>query len=192
MSTTTWTIDPAHTDIGFSVKHLMFTTVRGRFADVEGEIVVDDDNPEDSTVEVVIRAASIDTRQADRDTHLRSADFFDVENHEALTFRSRRVDGGFAEPGDAFRVVGDLTIRGTTKEVVLDARFEGLGGDPWGGNRTGFHAETTIDRRDFGLTWNQALETGGVVVGHAVRISLDIQAVEQVAADREAEGVAAD
>lgn len=187
MKTKTWTLDPTHTDVGFSVKHMMFTTVRGRFTDVEGRIVLDTEHPERSTVDVEIRAASIDTRVADRDEHLRSPDFFDVESHPSLTFRSRRVQGSFAEPGDPFRVVGDLTIRGTTREVALAARFEGYGQDPWGGNRIGFHAEATLDRRDFGLTWNQALEAGGVLVGHDIRITLDVQALEEVAEEAEAE-----
>jgi polyisoprenoid-binding protein YceI len=180
MNATRWTLDPVHTRVAFSVKHMMFTTVRGRFAEVQGAVQLDDAAPERSSVVVDIDAASIDTRAGDRDTHLRSGDFLDVENHPKLTFRSRRVQGAFASPGDRFRVVGDLTIRGVTREVTLEARFEGTGIDPWGATRAGFHAETTIDRREFGLTWNQALETGGVLVGHDVRIDLEVQAVKQV------------
>ncbi len=177
MSTTTWNLDATHTEVGFSVKHMMFTTVRGRFEALEGTVTLDKDNPEGSSVEVTIDAASLDTGVADRDGHLRSGDFFDVENYPTLTFRSRKVEGAFSNPGDSFRVTGDLTIRGETREVTLDATFEGTGTDPWGGTRSGFSAETRIDRRDFGLTWNQALETGGVLVGHEIKIGLNVQAV---------------
>lgn len=179
MSTTTWTLDPAHSQIEFAVKHMMFTTVRGRFTDVSGSIAFDPSEPGAGSVQVEMQAASIDTQVEDRDKHLRSADFLDVENHPTLTFSSRRLDGSPSEPGDEFQVVGDLTIRGVTREVVLDARFEGTGTDPWGGTRAGFSAETAIDRRDFGLTWNQALETGGVLVGHQVKIQLQVQAVQE-------------
>ncbi len=176
---TVWSLDPAHTTVGFSVKHMMFTTVRGRFTDVEGTIHVDEENPDASSAEVTIEAGSIDTRVGDRDKHLRSADFLDVENHPEITFRSKRVEGAAKDAGDEFQVVGDLTIRGTTKEVTLDAVYEGTGQDPWGGTRAGFSASTEIDRRDFGLTWNQALETGGVLVANKVRIELEVQAVKQ-------------
>ena len=121
MATTTWQIDPNHSAVEFAVKHMMFTTVRGRFKDVKGTIEVDEQNPDRSVVNVEIAAASIDTGSADRDTHLRSADFLDVENHPTLTFRSKRVEGAMQKEGDSFRVVGDLTIRGTTMEVTLDA-----------------------------------------------------------------------
>jgi polyisoprenoid-binding protein YceI len=176
--TTTWTIDPAHTAVGFAVKHMMFTTVRGRFADVKGTIEVDQRNPGRSTVNVEIAAASIDTGVADRNAHLRSADFLDVEKHPALTFRSKRVEGALANDGDRFTIVGDLAIRGTTKEVTLDAVYEGSGRDPWGGTRAGARATAKIDRRDWGLTWNQALETGGILVGNEVRIEIELQIVK--------------
>jgi polyisoprenoid-binding protein YceI len=176
-ATTTWKIDPAHSAVEFAVKHMMFTTVRGRFKDVKGTITVDEQDPSRSVVDVTIASASLDTGSPDRDAHLRSADFLDVENHPALTFRSRRVEGATAKEGDRFRVVGDLTIRGTTLEVTLDAVFEGTGTDPWGGTRAGVRATTTIDRRDWGLKWNQALETGGILVANEVRIELEIQAV---------------
>jgi polyisoprenoid-binding protein YceI len=180
MSATFWKLDPAHSQVEFSVKHMMFTKVRGRFADVDGTIHLDVENPSASTVEVDIDAASIDTRVQDRDTHLRSGDFLDVENHPKLTFRSKRIEGStVAEPGASFKVIGDLTIRGVTKEVTLDARFEGTGTDPWGATRAGFSASTRLDRRDFELTWNQALETGGVLVGHDVKIELQVQAVQE-------------
>jgi polyisoprenoid-binding protein YceI len=172
-----WKIDPAHTLVEFEARHMMLTKVRGRFSDVSGTIVVDEEQPENSRVEVTMDARSIDTRSADRDAHLRSEDFLDVERYPAVTFRSTRVKGAHDEPGDAFRVVGDLTIRDQTREVVLDCRFEGHGTDPWGGERAGFNARTKIDRRDWGLTWNQALETGGILVGNEIRIELEVQVV---------------
>jgi len=176
---TRWRLDPAHTQVEFKAKHMMITTVRGRFGDVSGEVVVDEENPENSQVEVEIDARSIDTRASDRDTHLRSEDFLDVERHPKITFRSKRVEGAHAEAGDEFKVVGDLTIRGETKEVTLHARYEGQGGDPWGGTRAGFSATTKIDRREWGLTWNQALETGGILVSNDLTIELQVQAVRE-------------
>lgn len=175
----TWSIDPDHTQVEVAVKHMMITTVRGRFPDVRGTITVDEEDPGSSGVEVTIDAAGIDTRNEDRDAHLRSEDFLDVEEHPEITFRSTRIEGAHDEPGEPFRVVGDLTIRGETREVVLDATYEGTGEDPWGGTRVGFSASTEIDRRDFGLRWNQALETGGVLVANTVKIELEVQAVRQ-------------
>ena len=172
---TTWTIDPAHTDVSFSVKHLMISTVRGRFADVKGTITLDGTDVTDSRVEAEIAAASIDTRQEQRDAHLRSADFFEVEKYPTIAFRSRRIE---RIKGDRYRIVGDLTIRDVTREVVLEGTDEGRGRDPWGGERLAFSATTSIDRREFGLTWNQALETGGVLVSNEIKISLDVQAVK--------------
>lgn len=179
MARTTWKLDPAHTSVEFAVKHMMFTTVRGRFTDVEGTITVDEDDPSSSSVEVEIGAASIDTGVEDRDNHLRSGDFLDVENHPKITFRSTRVEGAALEPGGTFRVAGDLEIRGGTHEVTLETMYEGQGQDPWGGTRAGFGAATTVDRRDWGLKWNQALETGGILVGNEVKIELEAQAVKQ-------------
>jgi len=184
--TMTWQIDPTHSSVEFAVKHMMFTTVRGRFKTLSGEIHIDEEHPDRSSVEVEIDAASLDTGVEDRDTHLRSADFFDVETHPTITFHSRRVEGAHAEQGDRFRVTGDLTIRGKTIETTLDVTFEGRGKGPGGEERAGFSATTEIDRRDFGLMWNQALETGGILVGNTVRIELDIQAVRQEAAGRKA------
>ena len=176
---TTWKIDPAHTLVEFSAKHMKITTVKGRFTGVEGTLVTDADDPDGSSVEVKIDADSIDTGSADRDKHLRSADFLDVENHPEITFKSRSVKGAHAEEGDKFKVVGDLTIRGNTREVELDAEYHGHGGDPWGGERASFSAKTKIDRRDWGLTWNQALETGGILVSNEIKINLEVQAVLQ-------------
>ena len=178
--TTRWEIDPVHTTVEFSVKHMMFTTVRGRFKGVKGTIEVDEKNPDHSSVNVEIDAVSIDTGAADRDAHLRSADFLDVENHPKITFRSKRVEGAANREGDEFRVLGDLDIRGKTIEVALDVTYTGRGKDPWGGERAGANATTDIDRREWGLQWNQALETGGVLVGNKVKIEIDVQAVKQV------------
>jgi polyisoprenoid-binding protein YceI len=172
---TTWNIDPAHTDVGFSVKHLMISTVRGRFGDVRGTIILNGPDLTRASVEAEIAAASIDTRTEQRDAHLRSADFFEVEKYPAITFRSRLVE---RIKGDRYRIVGDLTIRDITREVVLEGTDEGRGKDPWGGDRLAFSATATIDRREFGLTWNQALETGGVLVSNEIKISLDVQAVK--------------
>jgi polyisoprenoid-binding protein YceI len=178
-ASTTWQLDPAHTHVEFSVKHLMIARVKGRFAGVTGTVALGGD-PADSTVDVVIDAASIDTREAKRDAHLRSADFFDVERFPTIAFRSREVRPTGA--GD-FSVVGDLTIRDVTRDVTLEVTDEGRGTDPWGGERAGFSATAEIDRRDFGLTWNQALEAGGVLVGNEIRISLEVELVKQASAD---------
>jgi polyisoprenoid-binding protein YceI len=182
-SRSTWAIDPAHTLVEFSARHMMITRVRGRFSGVEGQLVIDQEHPEASEVEVRIAASSIDTRSGDRDAHLRSEDFLHVDEHPEITFRSKRIEGAHRETGDTFRVVGDLTIRGETREVVLDATVEGTGQDPWGGRRAGFSATAEVDRRDFGLTWNQALETGGVLVSNSIAIDLQVQVVEQNADD---------
>lgn len=178
-SVSTWTLDPVHSQVGFNVKHMMITRVRGRFTEVEGMLELDEENPAASSVDVEIDASSIDTRAEDRDTHLRSDDFLGAETHPRITFRSERVEGLTLEPGSEFRVSGDLTIRGVTQEVTLDAVYEGTGQDPWGGERVSFSATTTIDRRDYGLEWNQALETGGFLVGNQVRIELEAQGVRE-------------
>ncbi|HVT03749.1 MAG TPA: YceI family protein [Thermoanaerobaculia bacterium] len=172
---TAWKLDPSHTSVEFSAKHIMITTVRGRIADVEGTIYTDEGNPGNSSVEAVLKGESLDTRSLQRDEHLRSADFLDVEKYPTITFRSTRVEGSKEE----FKVIGDLTIRGTTKEITLAVTFEGSGKDPWGGERIGFTATGKIDRREFGLTWNQALETGGVVVSNEIKISIEAQATKQ-------------
>jgi polyisoprenoid-binding protein YceI len=176
-SGTAWRIDPSHSHVEFSVKHLMIARVKGRFAGVAGTVRLEP-GLAGSSVEVVIDASSIDTRDQRRDAHLRSADFFDVETFPELTFRSRQVTP--LGTGD-FRVVGDLTIRDVTRAVTLEVADEGRSGDPWGGERAGFSATTMLDRRDFGLTWNQALETGGVLVGNEIEVSLDIELVKETA-----------
>ncbi|HEY2064642.1 MAG TPA: YceI family protein [Gemmatimonadaceae bacterium] len=176
-SVTTWTLDPTHTSIEFSAKHMMITTVKGRFGGASGTIAIDEAHPERSTAEIEIHTPTIDTRAEQRDQHLRSADFLDVENYPTLTFRSRRIEGAKATQGTRFRVTGDLTIRGVTREVTLDTTYEGRGRDPWGGERVSFSATTRIDRRDFGLTWNAALEAGGVLVSNEIRIDIEAQAI---------------
>jgi polyisoprenoid-binding protein YceI len=177
-STSTWQIDAAHSAVEFAVKHMMFTTVRGRFKEFKGTIEVDEQNPDRSVVNVEIAAASIDTGVADRDAHLRSADFLDVENHPTITFRSKRIDGAAKKEGDAFKIVGDLTIRGKSLEVTLDSVYLGTGKDPWGNVKSGAEATGRIDRREFGLTWNQALETGGILVANDIRIEVQVQGVK--------------
>jgi polyisoprenoid-binding protein YceI len=172
---TTWKIDPAHSNVQFAVKHLMISTVKGLFTDVEGEIVIVDGDPSKSSVSATLKAASIDTRTGQRDDHLRSADFLDAANFPEITFRSTRISGDESE----FEVVGNLTIRGVTRVVTLDVTNEGAGKDPWGGERIAFSATTKLDRRDFGLTWNQAIEAGGVLVGNDVKVSIDVEAVKQ-------------
>lgn len=172
---TTWRIDPAHTHVEFAVKHMMIATVKGRFAEVSGTVRLSDDDRGLSSAEVDIEAASLDTREPDRDTHLRSADFLEAETFPKITFRSSRVE---AVDDTRLRVAGDLTIHGITREVTLDVTDEGRGKDPWGGERAGFSAVTRIDRRDFDLRWNQALERGGILVGNEVRISLEVEAVK--------------
>jgi polyisoprenoid-binding protein YceI len=173
---TTWTIDPVHSSVEFAVRHLMITTVKGRFTDVQGTVVVDDEDPGTSSAEIVIQAASIDTREPQRDAHLKSADFFEVDAFPTLTFRSRAVHNWTKE---AFTLVGDLTIHGVTRGVTLDVTTEGRAKDPWGGERAGFTATGRIKRSDFGLTWNQLLEAGGLAVSDEVRIALDVQLVQK-------------
>lgn len=176
--TSTWHMDPAHSSIEFSVKHMMMTTVRGRFKEASATLTGSEEHPDQGRVEVTLEASSIDTGAAERDAHLRSADFLDAENHSKLTFRSRRVDGSFASEGDEFRLIGDLTIRGTTMEITLDCIYEGRGKDPWGKERVGFSAKGDIDRREWGLKWNQAIETGGILVANKVRVEAEVQFVK--------------
>ena len=171
----TYAIDPSHSEVGFSVRHLMVSKVRGRFSDVTGSVVVGDD-PLASSVEVAIGTASIDTRDEKRDAHLRSSDFFHVERYPTMTYRSTKVVP--AGPG-RWLVEGHLTLNGVTRPVPLSVTFEGAAADPWGGVRAGFSARGELDREDFGLNWNQALEAGGVVVGKKVSIEIEVEAVRQ-------------
>lgn len=173
-----WKIDPAHSAIAFSVRHMVVSKTRGRFTRWNGELRFDPENPALSSVQVDIDPASIDTADKDRDAHLRSPDFFDVEKFPTASFRSTRVeDAG----GDRYRVAGDLTVHGVTRPVVLEVTYEGSGKDPWGGERAGFTATASIDRKQFGLEWNKALETGGLLVGEKVDLTLEIEAVKQAA-----------
>ena len=168
-----WTLDASHTSVEFSVKHMMISTVKGRLAEVEGTVTVPGDTPASSSVKVSIKAASIDTRTEQRDQHLRSADFLDVEQFPTITFESTKIDG----TKQAFSLAGNLTIRGVTRPITLDVTFEGQGKDPWGGTRMGFSATGAFDRRDFGLVWNQALEAGGVLVSNEIKLHIDAQVV---------------
>jgi polyisoprenoid-binding protein YceI len=168
-----YALDPAHTTIEFVVRHLMITKVRGRFTAFDGQIELAPDSDLPRAITATIDAGSIDTREEQRDAHLRSADFFEVEKYPHLTFESTRVEG---TPED-LAIYGKLTIRGITRDVKLTGSFEGRVTDPWGGKRVGYAAHTTINRKDFGLAWNAALETGGVVVGDEVRIELNVEAV---------------
>ncbi|HUX88577.1 MAG TPA: YceI family protein [Chloroflexota bacterium] len=173
----TYKIDAAHTVVEFAVKHMMFSTVKGSFSKVNGQIEFDPEHPERSSVVAEAEAASVTTRDEGRDGHVRSADFFDVENHPTISFRSTKVQS--KGRGEEAKVMGDLTIHGVTKEVAFDAEFLGEGPDPWGGSRVGFNATTTINRKDFGLQWNVPLEKGGFLVGDSVKITLDVEAVKQ-------------
>lgn len=167
-------IDLDHSAVEFVVRHLGLSKVRGRFNAFEGTVTIDEEL-ERSSAQVTIQAASIDTRAEDRDAHLRSADFLDVEKHPTLEFRST----GVRREGGRWFVDGELTVAGQTRPVTLDVEFEGAAKDPWGNTRIAFSAETTVNREDFGLTWNQALETGGWLVGRDVKIELSVQTVKQ-------------
>jgi polyisoprenoid-binding protein YceI len=171
----TFAIDKTHSEVVFQVRHLV-TRVRGRFTDFDGQIQLDAANPANGSVTLTIKAPSIDTSTADRDTHLRSGDFFDVEQFPTLTFASTRVT---KKSDEQFEVTGTLTIRGVAREVTLPVTFLGAAKDPWGNERVGFETDVTINRKDFGLTWNAALETGGFLVGDEVKISASVQAIAQ-------------
>jgi polyisoprenoid-binding protein YceI len=176
---TTWTLDPMHVEIGFAIRHLMISTVRGRFGAASGVVVFDEADRANSKIDVTIDVSSIDTRQEMRDNHLRSADFFDVAKYPAMHFVGKRIEGDVTKK---FRVVGDLTIRDVTREVTLDVANEGMTTDPWGNQRVGLSATAKINRSDFNLTWNQALEAGGVVVGEEVKLSIDAELIRQASA----------
>lgn len=171
-----WKIDPAHSQIQFAVRHMMISTVRGEFHDFSGTIDFDEDNPEETTVHVEIDAASIDTRTEDRDNHLRSPDFLNVEEYPTITFESTRVE---LIDEDSARLIGDLTIRGETQTVELDVEYQGMAKSPWGQVSAGFSATTRFNRKDWGLSWNQALETGGVLVGDEVKVNIEVELIKQ-------------
>ena len=172
-ATRTYKIDKAHSEATFQVRYLL-TKVRGRFSDFDGTIQFDEANPEKSTIDVTIQAASIDTNEADRDKHLRSADFFAVEEFNTITFKSKRITKRNA---DTYDMVGDLTMHGVTKEMTLPVTHLGAGKDPWGRDKIGFETEVTLNRKDFGLSWNTALEAGGFLIGDDVKVSVSVQGV---------------
>jgi polyisoprenoid-binding protein YceI len=174
MSIRTWNIDTTHSTIGFTVRHLVITKVHGQFATWSGALRIDDADLSRSSVEVEVDLASVDTKEAKRDAHLRSADFFDVDSFPKMTFVSKRI---VADANEVKEVIGDLTIRGTTREVTLLVEEQGRAKDPWGGERAAFSARTRINRADYGLTWNMALEAGGLLVGDKIDIHLDLEAV---------------
>lgn len=171
----TWEYDATHSEVGFAVKHMMFTTVRGTFSNVQATIEIDPARLDDARVRGEIDVASLSTNNADRDAHLRSADFFDVESHPKMVFESTKIE----RQGSQLTIVGDLTIRGTTKPITLRGSFEGPAKDPWGNSRLGFSLKGELEREQFGLTWNQALESGGVLVGKKVTLNLEVQVVQK-------------
>ena len=173
---TTWSIDPAHTGVEFAVRHMMISTVKGHFNEVGGTLALAGDDLAGGRVTVDVGIASVDTREPDRDAHLRSADFFDAERFPRMTFRSRSVE---RLDGENLRVTGDLTIKDVTRELILEAELQGRGKDPWGNERIGFTARGKLKRSDFGLTWNQVLETGGVLVGDDVKIGIEVEFIKQ-------------
>lgn len=171
---TTWQVDPVHSHVEFAVRHLMISTVKGRFAAVAGTLTGDERDPEAASIELTIPAASIDTREPQREAHLRSADFFEADTYRDIRFRSRRIA---PDRSGAFLVTGDLTIRDVTRPVTVTVHPGGRARDLQGVERVGYSATTRINRKDFGLNWNQLLETGGVLVGDEVAISVDLQLV---------------
>ena len=171
-----WQMDKAHTEIQFAIRHMMISNVRGRFEDFSGTFEVDEADPTQSKIEVVIQAASINTKESQRDDHLRSADFLDIEQYPTITFKSTSIEKIDDQHG---RMVGDLTIKNITKEVVLDVEYAGQIKSPYGVISAGFTATTKINRKDWGLTWNVALETGGILVGEEVRINIELELMKQ-------------
>ncbi len=178
MATNRWDLDVGHSAIHFWVRHMVISKVHGRFARWSGTIDLDEQDLSRSAVDVRIDAASIDTQVSERDAHLRSKDFLDVAAHPEIAFRSKRIE----KAGAGWRVVGDLALHGVVREVTLEAEYAGTAKDPWGNRRAGFTARTALDRKDFGLVWNAALETGGVLVGDKVEIAIEVEAVAKAAA----------
>jgi polyisoprenoid-binding protein YceI len=173
-ASTIWQIDPSHSLVEFSVRHMMVSTVKGRFTSVSGTIVANEDNHTLSSANITIDASSITTADPNRDTHLRSADFLDVERFPTITFVSRRIEGA----RDDFKLTGDLTLHGVTREVSLDVTFNGEGKNPYGKTVAGFSAEAKLNRKEWGLNWNVALEAGGVLVSDQMKVAIEIQAVK--------------
>lgn len=175
MANTTWSLDPAHSELQFKVKHLMITTVTGSFTSLTGSVVSESDNFENATVEFEAATSSVDTSNTDRDNHLKSADFFDAEKYPKITFKSTAL----TKDGDDYTLTGDLTIKDVTKSVQIEVEFGGIATDPWGNTKAGFTINTKIKRTEFGLTWNAALETGGVMVSEDAKILGELQFVKQ-------------
>ena len=173
--TGTYEIDPTHSRVGFAAKHAMVTTVRGQFTDYTADVFLDEENPANSRVRLEIKAASVESGNADRDKHLRSGDFFDIEAHPTLVFESTKVD----KDGDVYTLIGDLTINGVTNPVAVDWEVTGATTDPWGNFRAGIEGKATVNRRDWGLQWNIGLDKGGVLVGEKVKLEFDISAVKR-------------
>jgi polyisoprenoid-binding protein YceI len=171
-----WEIDPAHSQATFAVKHMMISTVKGHFNVISGHLHIDEQNPANSWVDAQVDASSIDTRDERRDGHLRSPDFFDAEKYPTINFKSTKVEH---IEGNEYRVLGDLTMHGVTRPVAFNAEYAGQGQDPWGGQRAGLSATAKINRKDWGLTYNTALEAGGVMVGEEVKIEIDLEAVNK-------------
>lgn len=171
----TWNLDLSHSSVEFAVKHMVISSTKGRFANYEVDANVDEQNLANSSATVRIDAASVDSRDEKRDAHLRSADFFDAENHPYITFTTKRLE---PKGGDDYKLIGDLTIRGITKEVSLDGEVTGPVKDPWGGTRFGISAQGKVNRKDFGLTWNGVLEAGGLLVGDDVKLSIETELVK--------------
>ncbi|NGO77082.1 YceI family protein [Streptomyces sp. YC504] len=171
-----YTIDPAHTSLGFTARHAMVTNVKGAFLDFEGTLHLDGNDPSQSTASIDVKMESIETGQGDRDGHLKSADFFDVEKYPAMTFRSTSAE---ALGGEDYRITGDLTIKDVTKPISIDLEFNGAAKDPFGNERVGFEGKADLLRSEWGLTWNAALETGGVLVSDKIKLTFDISAIRQ-------------
>jgi polyisoprenoid-binding protein YceI len=171
-TTAAWQIDPAHTDVEFAIRHLMVSNVKGHFGDVTGTVELNPADPRAPRITASIPVATIDTRSAQRDTHLRSGDFFAVDAYPTIEFEGGRITG---DPLGEFTLSGRITIKGVTRDILLDVTTEGRGQDPWGNDRIGYSATTKLDRKDFGLTWNQILEAGGVAVGDTVKITINTE-----------------
>lgn len=167
-----WKVDKAHSSVGFSVRHLVVSKIRGNFGDFTGMMNFDGKNLEAGSVEFTVQTTSVDTDNEDRDKHLRTDDFFNVEKFPVMVFKSKKIVKG---DGDSFKLIGDLTIRDVTREVAFEVEFNGVVTDPWGGTRAGFSAETTINRKDFNIKWNQTLDGGGLVVGEDVKIIVEVE-----------------
>jgi polyisoprenoid-binding protein YceI len=178
-----WEIDPAHSLATFTVKHMMFTTVRGQFKVLSGHVHIDEQNPNNSWVDAQVDASSVDTRDERRDGHLKSPDFFDVQNNPTLTFKSNKVEH---VGGNEYKVYGDLTMRGVSKPVVFNAEYNGQGKSPYGIQVAGLSAKTKVNRKEWGLNWNQALESGGVLVSDQVTIEIDLEVMQKGDEQKEA------